>query len=317
MKTTKIDPVKQLADKLISQMENNTAPWQRPWENSLGGTPHNALTKKSYRGYNNLSLLASEYKDPRWLTFKQAKELGCAVKKGEKGTPLLFYNFTKEVAKRDDNGKFIKDEEGNTIKELIRLDAPFIHTFYVFNAEQIEGMTPYEPFVRNEIEINDRAEALLTASGANITNIEGNQAFYRPITDEIILPLKEQFKSSEHYYSTALHELGHWSGHESRLNRDLVMKYGSPDYAREELRAEISSMLVCQELNLRHDPSNHIAYTQSWVEVLKNNPKEILYACRDAQKIFDFVMQFDREYIQQHAPDVDQDRDDPEPEMVM
>ncbi|MDK7178388.1 zincin-like metallopeptidase domain-containing protein, partial [Micrococcus luteus] len=80
--------------------------------------------------------------------------------------------------------------------------------------------------------LDKHREALLTASGANITNIEGNQAFYRPITDEIILPLKEQFKSSEHYYSTALHELGHWSGHESRLNRDLVMKYGSPDYAR-------------------------------------------------------------------------------------
>ena len=166
------------------------------------------------------------------------------------------------------------------------------------NAEQIEGIPPLELRKVNEIEVNQRAEELLTASGADITHKIGNRAYYSPINDHIVLPLKEQFKSAEHYYSTALHELGHWTGHESRLNRELLNTFGSPDYAREELRAEISSMMVSQELGIRHDPTNHVAYTQHWIKALEDNPKEILYAARDAQKIFEHVMQYDREYSQ-------------------
>ena len=306
MKTKdRVDPVQLLAERLIEQMKTNKAPWQKPWESTNLGHPYNATTNQPYRGYNNLALITSGYDDPRWLTFKQAKELGCNVKKGEKGTPLMFYNFVEEKARRDENGKLVKDADGQTIKDKALRERPIVRTFYVFNAEQIDGLPPLELRKVNIIEVNQRAENLLKASGADITHKQGNRAYYSPIDDHIVLPLKEQFKSAEHYYSTALHELGHWSGHENRLNRELLNTFGSPDYAREELRAEISSMLVSQELGIRHDPSNHVAYTQRWIKALEDNPKEVLYAARDAQKIFEFVMQYDREYTQAKETSVD------------
>ena len=298
MTKKRVDPVQQLADKLIEQMEASEAPWQKPWEASLTPAPYNASTNKPYRGFNNLNLALSGHLDPRWMTFKQAKDLGYSVRKGEKGTPLLFYNFHKEEAQRDANGRIMKDEQGKTIKQKVQLERPIVRIFYVFNGEQIEGLPPYEIPKRNEVKNNERIEALLTKSGAEIVHEHGDRAFYRPSEDKIVLPLKEQFKSTEHYYSTALHELGHWTGHESRLDRGFTNNISREDYAREELRAEISSMLVGQELGLRHDPSNHIAYTKDWIQLLKDEPKEILYAVRDAQKIFDHVMQFDREYTQ-------------------
>lgn len=315
MKKERIDPVKALADNLIEQMKNNSAPWQKPWEASMALTPHNAMTGKPYRGFNNLALMLQRHDDPRWLTFKQAKDLGYSVKKGEKGIPLLFYSFDTQRAKRDDAGKVIKDKNGNTAKETVRLERPIVRTFYVFNAKQIDGIPPYERPVFNEIEVNERAEALLTASKATIIHKEGDKAFYNPMRDHIVLPLKDQFKSKENYYATALHELGHWSGHESRLNRDIINRFGSMDYAREELRAEISSMLVGQEIGIRHDPSQHAAYTKSWISILEDEPKEILYAVRDAQKIFDYVMQYDREYTQQQdiqQPEPSQAKEEPE-----
>ena len=294
----KVDPVQVLADRLIEQMKTNTAPWQKPWESSNPGHPYNAINIQPYRGYNNLALITSGYDDPRWLTFKQAQDLGCNVKKGEKGTPLMFYNFVEEKARRDESGQLVKDANGKTIKDKAQRERPIVRTFYVFNAEQIDGLPPLELRKVNVIEVNQRAEDLLKASGADINHKQGNRAYYSPMDDHIVLPLKEQFKSAEHYYSTALHELGHWSGHENRLNRELLNTFDSPDYAREELRAEISSMLVSQELGIRHDPSNHVAYTQHWIKALEDNPKEVLYAARDAQKIFEYVMQYDREYSQ-------------------
>lgn len=300
MRKQKVDHVKVLADQLIEQIKTNTAPWQKPWEASLGSVPYNALTEKPYRGYNILSLVMRNYDDPRWLTFKQAKDLGYSVKKGEKGTPLTYYNYTAERTERDENGKVMKDSDGNTIKTRVTLDRPVFTIFYAFNAEQIDGIPPLKVEKPNEIEVNARAEALLTKSGAEIHHKIGDRAYYSPNRDHIVLPMKEQFKSAEHYYSTALHELGHWSGHESRLDRGLMDIFGSKDYAREELRAEISSMMVGQEIGIRHDPDNHIAYAQSWIKLLEDDPKEILYAARDAQKIFDYVMQFDREYAQKN-----------------
>lgn len=314
---TKVDPIQQLADKLIEQMKSNTAPWQKPWEDSILSRPFNAQTGKPYRGYNNLALTTSGYDDPRWLTFKQAKDLGYSVKKGEKGTPLMFYSRLSERAKRDDNGNVVKDIDGKTIKEKTLNERTIIRTFYVFNAKQIDGIPPLERQEPNQIEINERAEALLITSGAEIIHQPSDNAFYTPIRDLIVLPEKGQFKSAEHYYSTALHELGHWSGHPSRLNRDILNTFGSEDYAREELRAEISSMLVGQELGIRHDPTQHIAYTKSWIKHLEEQPKEILYAVRDAQKIFDYVMQYDREYVQQNVFSEQQITNELEPEQEL
>ncbi|WP_432787012.1 DNA primase TraC [Oligella sp. MSHR50489EDL] len=295
------DPIKEFADDLIKLLEENKAPWQRPWDTSMVAPPYNASTGKAYRGINNLSLMKRQFVDPRWLTFNQAKEMGCFVKKGEKAAKVIFYATTKTVDVLDEDGKPKRDEEGKKIKVTEPLDKPVLQVHHVFNAEQIEGLPPLELKKLNEHTVNERAAAILEASGANITIKASRQAYYRPSTDEIVLPLEGQFKTPEHFYSTALHELGHWTGHESRLNRDINNAYGTKEYAKEELRAEISSMMISQEIGIRHDPSNHVAYVKGWIQLLKDDPKEILNASRDAQKIFDYVMQFDREYTMKNT----------------
>lgn len=123
----------------------------------------------------------------------------------------------------------------------------------------------------------------------------GNAAFYSPSTDSITLPERGQFANASDYYDTALHELGHWTGHESRLNRDLSGRFGTPDYAKEELRAEIASMMLASEIGLPHNTQQHAAYVASWIKILKEDPAEIIRASADAQKITDFVKNLEQE----------------------
>lgn len=228
------------------------------------------------------------YTDPRWLTFNQAKERGYRVNKGEKGSLIQTFRFHEEKQVRDEQGKPVKDDKGNAVIEQTKLNKPIIRTFVVFNAEQMTGLAPLE---RTEHQWNgvEQIDKLLAASGAQIEHQSGNRAFYSPALDKIVLPLKEQFLDPERYYSTALHELGHWTGHESRLNRPFINAFGSEGYAREELRAEISSLLVGQRLGISHDPGQHMAYVDSWVKILKEDPAEIVRACQDAEKIHNYL----------------------------
>ncbi|MCB1976022.1 MAG: hypothetical protein KDE66_03260, partial [Nitrosomonas sp.] len=164
-----------------------------------------------------------------------------------------------------------------------------------------------EPPTWNPIE---RAEQILQASNAAIEHGEFDRAFYRPVTDRIHLPHKHQFETPDRYYATALHELGHWTGHESRLNRDLAHPFGSEGYAREELRAEIASMLLGHELGIGHDPGQHAAYVASWIKTLEEDPTEIFRAAADAEKIQDYVLAFVRqqELVEQEAIKMDEIR---------
>jgi hypothetical protein len=164
----------------------------------------------------------------------------------------------------------------------------------VFNATQIDGMPAREECPQQEWDANERAETILANSGASITHDQMDRAFYRPVSDSIHLPPKNQFDTPEKYYATALHELGHWTGHPDRLDRDLAHPFGSEGYAKEELRAEIASMMVGLETGVGHDPSQHAAYVGGWVKALKDDPKEIMRAAADAEKIRDFVMDFEQ-----------------------
>ena len=160
-----------------------------------------------------------------------------------------------------------------------------------------QGDRPFS-FVVYSSEIRDfgleAAERILDKSGAKIEEIEQNQSYYVPALDKIALPLRTQFKDAEGFYATALHELGHWTGHSSRLNRPILNKFGTPDYAREELRAEISSMMVCSGLGIRHKSRNSASYVNNWIEVLKKDPKELFRACADAEKIKDYLFGIDK-----------------------
>lgn len=281
----------EVAENLIDQLKKGVAPWQKPWKpGDLQATlPFNPTTAKRYRGINSLNLISRGYTDPRWLTYKQAEAAGAQVRKGQKSTPVQYWLFTDERIKTDEQGVPLLDSDAQPIKEHIQLERPKVFYAAVFNAEQIDNLAElvvqapdWDPLIR--------AEEVLQHAQAIIHHGEIDRAFYRPSTDSIHLPHKHQFPNPYDYYATALHELGHWSGHESRLNRDLSHPFGSEGYGREELRAEIASMLLGAELGIGHDPEQHVAYVGSWIKVLEGDPLEIFRAAADAERIREFVL---------------------------
>ena len=291
-----------VAEKLIQQLKEGTAPWQKPWVPGESGTflPYNPLTGNRYKGINSIQLLSQDRDDQRWMTYKQATGLGGQVRKGEKGTGVQYWKFTEEHSKKDADGKPVLDSEGNLVKEVVRLERPRGFFAIVFNGEQIDGLPPIQKQEHTWDPIA-RAEGILAASGVDIHYNGGSRAFYRPLTDSIHLPDKGRFPSAENYYATALHELGHWTGKEDRLNRDISHPFGSEGYAKEELRAEIASMILGDELGIGHDPLQHAAYVGSWIKVLENDPLEIFRAAADAEKIQNYVLGLEQKQVQEQT----------------
>lgn len=283
---------KVVADKLIEQLEAGTAPWQKPWEDSIHKNPTNPVTGNDYKGMNSIFLSMQGRADSRWLTYKQAKSIDAQVKKGEKATTVTYVKLREEKTVYE-NGKPVIDSNGEKVKRTIVLEKPKYFSASVFNGEQIEGLPELEKKERTWEDLK-RAEDILKDSGATIIHDRADTDFYSASKDEIHLPPREQFDESAKYYSTALHELGHWTGHEDRLNRDLSGKFSSDSYAKEELRAEISSLMVGNSLNIGHNPDNHAAYVKSWIKALKEDPKEILHASKDAEAIHQFIMEKER-----------------------
>jgi antirestriction protein ArdC len=224
----------QVANKLIEQLKEGTAPWQKPWEPGSLSLPHNPVSGTRYRGGNAMWLQMQQRGDARWVTYKQAQSVGAQVRRGEKGTLVQYYKFKDQVLLKDDKGKPLRDAEGNKRYRTVELDRP-----KVFTAEQIDGL-PAQPAKTPDWDRHERAEATLKASGIEIRYDQADRAFYRPATDRIHLPPRESFASADRFYSTALHEAAHGSGHSSRLDRDLAHPFGSEGYAKEELRAEIA-----------------------------------------------------------------------------
>ena len=276
------DHATEVANKLIMMMEEGVGPWRRGWNRPADTgfvLPYNATTGRAYSGSNAMALMAEQhirgYNDNRWLTFNQGKTLGAMVRKGEKGTRLARW-----VEVEDKYGVKPANGEEQDTKKLV----PVI--FPVFNAEQIEGLAA-APVIElpSEPERHAQCEALIAASGASI-NFDGkDRAYYRPHTDTIHLPQRAQFESADAFYATVLHEIGHWTGHPSRLARDLTGKFGSAEYAREELCAEAFSMSAGARIGIGHSPDNHASYIKHWVLILRNTPKEIFAACAQAERI--------------------------------
>ena len=301
----------QLVKDLIEAMKNGTAPWQQPWTGDME-TPFNAVSGRHYRGVNfvRLSMRGSQLGqsgDPRWCTFEQAKEKGWHVKPGSKGTKVEFYKFD-EKPKVDEFGDPVLDDEGK--QEVQR--SVIVRNYVVFHASQIEGIEPYVPKVHNAIECNEKAERILKESGANIQH-GGNEAFYSFGEDCIHLPNMEQFNSQADYYATALHELTHWTGSPSRLNREMSGDRTSEVYAREELVAEISSMFVSAETGIQQTKehfANHASYVDFWIKAVEKDPNALFKAVSQAQKASEEILKHERvreqaqsgkerEYIQQ------------------
>ena len=276
----------ELANKFADLIEKNEAPWQKSWS-SNGFLPFNIKTGKEYNGMNMLNLIdiATDkgYEDNRWLTFLQAAEQNAKVRAGEKGTPIMYLQTTE-------TRKEINEETGEEIVVTEKLEKPRAVWSIVFNAEQCEGLPAYEP---KKLDFNpiERAEEILNNSGAKIKHKAQDRAYYSPVTDTITLPLKEQFVSSEEYYRTALHELGHWTGHSSRNNRDMSGRFGTESYAKEELVAEITSFLVGTQCGLGHEPDkNNIAYLKSWSKAIRDEPSFLYNAVKEADRAAKLIL---------------------------
>lgn len=281
----------EFAAKIIEHLKAGTAPWQRPWHpGKTLAAPHNPASGTVYRGMNRVHLALSGYDDPRWMTLRQANEQGLSILPGSKATPVVYFQFNKEQDKLDKEGNPILGEDGKPQKQSVELDKPIIRFAHVFNAEQIEGIPPIELTDKAfEWEPHEKAENILSTSGANIRHDQSNRAFYRYATDSIHLPPRENFEEPGQYYGTALHELGHWTRHSSRLDRENG-PFGSEMYAREELRAEIASWMLGQDIGIPHDPEQHAAYVGSWIKALEDDPYEIVRACRDAEQIKEYIL---------------------------
>lgn len=295
----KKDLRKELTDKIISELENGVVPWEKPWKGSHSfNRPINALTGKGYQGGNALYLFLESqqkgYNDPRWCTYNQASENGWQVKKGQKGTLIEFWKFHDEKLIKDSSGKPLFDEHGKAKKELIERKTPIVLHYYVFNAKQIDGIPPFIIQNKTTFEKVEKAEEILKKSGAIICHDQSDRAYYSSTKDEIHLPDKVTFSNKEGYYSTALHELGHWTGHESRLNRDLKHSFGTEGYAKEELKAEIASAFLSFETGLEPNIGQHASYIKSWIKILKEDKNEIFRAARDAELISNYVMEFSK-----------------------
>ena len=263
-----------VTERIIKALEGGNIPWKRPW---VSGMPKNLVSKKEYRGIN-VFILAACSGDEWFLTYKQAQSLGGNVKKGEKGIPVVFWNFVKHTEK--DTGK------EKTI--------PFARYYTVFAASQCEGITVPAKSEKQNNPIENCEKAI-----ANMPNkpaqVNGSMAFYTPSKDTVTMPLLSSFKDAASYYATAFHEYIHSTGHESRLNREGVANhaaFGKEDYSKEELVAELGSAFLCAETGISSDNllENSVAYVQSWIRVLKNDPQFIISASSKARKSAEYIL---------------------------
>lgn len=305
---------KQLVDQVLANLEKGNLFWTQGWV--AAGAPESAVTGKKYRGINNLYLslvaMAENYGDNRWATFRQMEEKGWTFKKDEEGHTLgkgksvsvEYYEMRDKETKRRFDRSVLDGMTFDEQREYMDKNVYWLRKFYrVFNCSLMDGVPAKEMPM---IDVNDRiekAEAILDYWNANESKIVygGSQAFYRPSTDEVHLPEREKFKSTQSFYDTAFHEIGHSTGHESRLNRDLSGGFGSQSYAMEELRAEIASIFMAQDLGI--EPSedrlqNNAAYIQSWKDEIKENPNALFTAIADADKIARYVSSKEQAYRQ-------------------
>lgn len=266
-----------ITNDIIAELEQGVAPWVKPWTTEGGGAPllpYNAASKRRYQGVNVLLLWQAArekgYRSPAWLGFQQASGFGGHVKKGEKST-LIVYGST-----------FVpKDEREKPEEEQHRV--PFLKRWGVFNVEQVAGLPESVAPLPLPVSLPDaleQVEAFLQTIGADVRH-GGDRACYVPSLDGIRLPPPEAFESAAHYYSTSLHEHTHWTGHESRLNRNLTGRFGEAAYAAEELVAELGAAFLSAALSIP-GRLRHAEYIGSWLTLLQHDARAIFTAASKA-----------------------------------
>lgn len=289
-------PYQRVTDKILKALEAGVVPWERPWDTS-GGVPTSLASKKAYRGLNFMLLMMEGRTSPYWLTYRKAKELGGTIKKGEKSSFVTFFKMFKAD----------KDRDGNPVPEDKQKLIPYLKADAVFNLEQTEGIDPdklpVDAFGETSEDLNEwnpkkLAEDLIREAVAGklvpkINHDGGNRAFYRPSTDSVHLPKREQFKTGEGYYKTAMHELVHATGHSTRLDRKLdsaPKPFGSADYSREELVAELGACFLLSDCKMGKESfDNSASYIESWSKKLKADKKLFATASAQASKAHQWI----------------------------
>ena len=274
---------RQIADAIEAGAGEFRMPWHR-WGEALA-SPINAVSGKPYRGINVLMLWAaaeaSGYSSGRWATYRQWAAAGAQVHKGQKATPVIFWKSNPRSHDNDEDS----EEGANGPRFLARV-------YSLFNSDQVDGAP--SPAARRA-QADERvvtAEAFFGATNANVRH-GGDVACYVGATDEIRMPLFEQFRDAQSYYSTLGHETVHWTGAKHRLNRDLSGRFGTDAYAFEELIAELGSAFIAAHLRLAAEPrADHAAYISSWLRVLRRDPRALLTAAAKAQEAVDYTSNF-------------------------
>jgi antirestriction protein ArdC len=279
----KCDFYSEVSARIVAELEAGAAPWVKPWSASGGmNTPCNAVSNRPYSGCNVVLLFmaqAAGYRTPRFLTFKQALELGGNVRKGAHGTKVY---FVKQLQVQD------KGADDNSATRLV----PMMRQYTVFNVDQCENLpdsvnTGKPMRIRNPDARDELADAFLHSTGADICEGHG-EACYIPSRDFISMPAFAGFKGADHFYNVAFHELGHWTAHKSRLDRDLKNRFGSRNYAAEELIAELCAAFLCAEFGFDGDVRN-AGYIGPWIELLKADKRAFFTACSQASKAADYL----------------------------
>jgi antirestriction protein ArdC len=289
-----------VTNRIIQELEQGRFSWVQPWASAAPtplGLPQNAATGRTYSGINILLLwsaaMEQQRSSQRWLTFKQALVLGGAVRKGEKGTMVVYADTFVPEAERE--------KAAGSGEEPRRVG--FLKRFTVFHVSQCDGLAREADAIPapGRSEIIPHVETVIAASGADI-RIGGDMAFYAPGPDFIQVPPQEAYFEPINWYRTKLHELGHWTGHVSRLNRDFSGKRGGGAYAREELVAELCSAFLCAELGVA-PTVRHADYLGAWLEVLKADNRAIFQAASLASKAAEYVMgRASRASSSEHCP---------------
>ena len=282
-----------LINAYIESLDEGQIPWEQMWRTTI---PENAISGIKYRGINNLylSYIAYKrgYKDNRWITFNQMKKKNWKFIESAKGKGVPVEWWTM---KNKNNNKIISFEEYNRlIQENPEKEREYKiskMSYIVFNGDLIDGLFNDKIEQKQEIISNDYIQNIINNIGVGYKE-EGEEAYYNPYEDIVVLPPSNSFKTSNSYYATQLHELAHSTGHESRLSRNIKNRFGTEEYAKEELRAEISSSFLMQKFHLEEDKrhlDNHKSYVKNWLELLKNSPQELFNAITDANKIADYL----------------------------
>jgi antirestriction protein ArdC len=278
----KRDLYAEVSTRIIEELERGAAPWVKPWSATAGqNVPQNAMTNRPYSGCNVILLWIAHnrgWPTPRFLTFKQAIEAGGNVRKGEHGTKVYFV-------------KQLQIKDGDSEEADARL-VPMMREYTVFNIDQCENLPDSisagkSMRVRSPDARDALADEFLHSTGADIREGHG-EAYYVPSHDFISMPAFEAFKGADHFYNVAFHELSHWTGHKSRLDRDLKHRFGERAYAAEELVAELGAAFLAAEFSFDGDVRN-AGYIATWIELLKADKRALFTACNRASAAADYL----------------------------